>query len=63
MATLRWKGMGGMGNREIVLQLRLSRRLVAVAAVIFAFGAVAVGTVFAQDTTTINGCVSKKTGH
>ena len=53
-----------MRDREVVLQLKVSRRMVAVAAMIFAFalGAVAVGTVFAQDTTTINGCVNKKTG-
>ena len=54
-----------MGNREVVLQLRLSMRLVAVASVILALalGVAAVGTVFAQSTTTtINGCVSNKSG-
>lgn len=54
-----------MESREVVLRLRMSRRLVAVVAVILALilGAFAVGTVFAQTTsTTINGCVTTKTG-
>lgn len=48
----------------VVVQLRLTRGVVTVAALVLALalGLAAVGTVFAQDTTTINGCYANKSG-